>query len=125
MTEIFVGVGSLFKLFGDGSVVGFDLGTLPYPPVRYRQYISMTGFCDYLKLAGDMALYNLSRQVFAESSTAIELAFPNFTKGELPVDGLSEIVSAKGRDYIQRLYEEWQNRVRGELLPYSYAEFLP
>jgi hypothetical protein len=66
MTEIFVGVGSLFKLFGDGSVVGFDLGTLPYPPVRYRQYISMTGFCDYLKLVEDMTLYNLSRQVFPE-----------------------------------------------------------
>ncbi len=125
MSEIFVGVGSLFRLFGDRSVVGLDLGTLPYPPVRYRQYISMTGFCDYLKIAGDMALFDLSRQVFAESFTAIEHAFPNFTKGESPIDGLREVVSTKGTDYIQRLYEEWQNRVRDELLPYTYAEFLP
>jgi len=125
MTQFFVGVGSMFRLFGDTSVAGLDLGTLPYPPVRFRQYISMTGFCDYLKIAGDMALFDLSQLVFAESFTAIEYAFPNFTKGESPIDGLREVVSAKGRDYIQRLYNEWQNRVRSELLPYTYAEFLP
>ncbi|MDH4162533.1 MAG: hypothetical protein OEW15_07565 [Nitrospirota bacterium] len=124
MTETFVGIGSMFRLFGDASASGLDLGTLPYPPVRYRQYISMTGFCDYLNMAANKTLFELSQAVFTESFAAIENAFPNFTKVEPSIEGLNEVLSANGRRHIQWLFDEWQNRVKGELLPYSFAKFL-
>jgi hypothetical protein len=121
----FVGVCSLFRLFGDKAIAGKELGAMNYLPVRFRQYEFMSTFCDRIKIYENDILTEEADRALADTFALVESAFPVFTKGTFSVEGIRDVSSPVGLAYRNKLAEGWRNELRNELADVHFATALP
>jgi hypothetical protein len=121
----FVGVCSMFRLFGDRTIAGQELGTMHYPPVRFRQYEFMSTFCNHVKTYENDFLTEEACRALADTFKMVESAFPEFTKGAFSIEGIRDVASPVGLAYRNKLAEGWRNELRSELADVHFATVLP
>jgi len=114
---------SLFRLFGDSSLLGVDQSAIHHPPERVRRAIIGATTATYF-LKKDAELGKAVGPVAAQAGLVdTELAFQALTGQTPDFPGLREVFCGEaGMNYLSRLSENWKSNLRDQLQPFAYID---